>query len=145
MCPPTHRLELLIANTTTTTAGVVLGVAFLLTWAVSIGAIIQPLHVTLGLVILNWILLVDALAVIVVGTTLWFYTLQERMNYHEVYAAVSAQTRLSIQDKVCLYRAVVDMLVDSLCYRCNAAGTSIRPIWSRLEDFARTRRSWTRQ
>lgn len=82
-------------------AGLVLGVAFLVSWVISIGAVVQPIHVTVGLVLFNWALIVDALAVIVIGTIVWFYTLQERANYHVVYSAVSAQTRLAIQDKVC--------------------------------------------
>ena len=82
-------------------AGLVLGVALLVSWVISIGAVVQPIHVTVGLVLFNWALIVDALAVIVIGTIVWFYTLQERANYHAVYSAVSAQTRLAIQDKVC--------------------------------------------
>ena len=82
-------------------AGVVLGTALLITFAMSIGAIIQPNHVTLGLVILNWALVLDAIGIVVVGTFIWFYTLQERNNFNVLFTALSAAQRISIQDQVC--------------------------------------------
>ena len=63
-------------------------------------AIAQRNHVTMGLVLLNWVLIADAIAVLVVGTIIWFFSLQQRNNYFAVYKSVSAQTRIQIQDKV---------------------------------------------
>jgi len=82
------------------TAGLALGVSLLVTWAVSVGAIIQPNHVTRGLILLNWTLIADAVMIIVIGTFVWFYTLQERANYHTVFAAQTSATRIAIQDKL---------------------------------------------
>jgi len=82
------------------TAGTVLGVSLLITFAFSIGAIVQRNHVTMGLVILNWLLVLDAIAVAVVGTFIWAYTLQERANYHAVYLEQSDATVIAIQDKL---------------------------------------------
>lgn len=54
----------------------------------------------MGLVLLNWILIIDAIGTLVVGTFLWFYTLQERNNFHTAFAAQSSQHKIAIQDKV---------------------------------------------
>ena len=48
--------------------GLVTGIFLLITFAFSIGAIVQKNHVTGGLVILNWLLVVDALVVLIVGS-----------------------------------------------------------------------------
>ena len=77
------------------------GIFFLLTFVVSVGAVVQKNHNTTGLVMLNWLLVVDALVVLIVGTIIWFFSLQQRNNYLTVYNSVSAQTRIEIQDKVC--------------------------------------------
>jgi hypothetical protein len=81
-------------------AGLVLGIALLITFVISIGAIIQPNHVTVGLVMLNWLLVIDAIAVIVVGGFIWFYTLQERSNFQKVFDALSVADRIFVQDDV---------------------------------------------
>jgi len=80
-------------------AGLIMGIAFLLTSAFSVGAIIQRNHVTIGLVILNWILIADAMIVLVVGTFVWFYTLRERSEFHTLYAKMQPSQRITIQDK----------------------------------------------
>jgi len=80
--------------------GLILSIFLLVTWGISIGAIVQPNHVTGGLVVLNWVLLCDAVVVLVVGTFIWMYTLQERANFHEVFAAQTAATRIAVQDKL---------------------------------------------
>jgi hypothetical protein len=81
-------------------AGLVLGIAFLLTSFLSIGAIIQRNHVTIGLVILNWFLMADAVIVLVVGTMIWFYSLHERAEFHTQYAKLQPSQRITIQDQV---------------------------------------------
>jgi hypothetical protein len=82
------------------TAGLVLGIALLITFAISIGAIVQRNYITIGLVILNWTLIIDALGIVIIGTFVWFMTLRERDNFHHVYALQTPQTRIAIQDKV---------------------------------------------
>lgn len=93
-------LRSLVITESDLTIGLVLSVALLVTWAVSVGAIIQPNHSTTGLVFLNWMLIFDALGILIIGSTVWFYTLQERANYHTVFAAQSVASRINIQDKL---------------------------------------------
>lgn len=81
------------------TAGTVLGVAFIATFVISIAAIVQRNHVTIGLVILNYTLLIDALIVLVVGTFVWMFTLQERANFHTLWVEAPPTSRLFLQDK----------------------------------------------
>jgi len=80
-------------------AGLAMGIALLVTTALSVGAIIQRNHVTIGLVFLNWILISDAIIVLVVGTMVWFYTLRERAEYHVKYAQLQPSQRITVQDK----------------------------------------------
>jgi hypothetical protein len=77
-----------------------MGIAFLVTTALSVGAIIQRNHVTIGLVLLNWVLISDAIIVLVVGTFVWFYTLRERAEYHVKYAHLQPSQRIAAQDMV---------------------------------------------
>jgi hypothetical protein len=81
-------------------AGTVLGVALLFTFAFAIGAIVQANHVTIGLVLLNWLLLVDGIITLVIGTFVWYYTLRERDNFHTAFAEQSQANQIAIQDYV---------------------------------------------
>ena len=81
-----------------TLAGVILGVALLTTSIISIGAIIQRNHVTIGLVLLNYALLVDAIGILVIGTIFWFSTLQERAEFHNFWVGTSPTTKIALQD-----------------------------------------------
>ncbi|KNZ75305.1 hypothetical protein J132_03515 [Termitomyces sp. J132] len=81
-------------------AGLALGIALLVTFAVSVGAIIQKNHVTIGLVILNYMLLVDAIGIVFIGTYIWSFTLQERNNFHVRWAAASSDIRITLQDQL---------------------------------------------
>lgn len=92
------------------TAGTVLGIALLITFAISIAAIVQRNHVTAGLVILNWALLFDLFAIIVVGTYIWFFTLQERNNYFERFKAATPDVRRQLQDHVRRYIPYLDLI-----------------------------------
>lgn len=78
----------------------ILGIVLLVTFAFSIGAIVQRNHVTIGLVILNWILILDSIGILIIGGFVWFYTLQERNNFHEVFVDATRDTRIALQDKV---------------------------------------------
>lgn len=77
-----------------------MGIALLLASFVAVGAIIQRNHVTIGLVILNWVLIADAVIVLSIGTILWFYTLRERNEFHLEYAKLQPSQRITIQDQV---------------------------------------------
>jgi len=79
-------------------AGMVLGITLIATFLISLGAIVQPSRVTIGLVILNWALIVDGLAILVVGTYLWYFTLGIRANYFHVFNAATPAVRVQIQD-----------------------------------------------
>jgi len=81
------------------TAGLVMGIALLLTSFLSVGAIIQRNHVLIGLIVLNWVLLADAIIVLVVGTFLWFFSLRERAEFHTRYANLQPSQRIAIQDQ----------------------------------------------
>jgi len=91
-------------------AGTVLGVALLITFVISVGAIVQRNHVTIGLVFLNYALLFDALAIVVVGTFVWFFTLRERANFYELWQAAGRDTRIILQDQVCLHSVLCSPL-----------------------------------
>jgi hypothetical protein len=81
------------------TAALVLGIMLLFTFVFSVGAIVQKNHVTIGLVILNYILIADAIAVLCIGSFVWFYTLRQRNNFHPLYLALPESSRAFIQDK----------------------------------------------
>ncbi|KAG8217214.1 hypothetical protein J3R82DRAFT_5300 [Butyriboletus roseoflavus] len=57
-------------------------------------------HISLQrpLVMLNWLLLVNGIAILFVGTYIWFFTLHERNNYHKVFGMQSNVTRIAVQD-----------------------------------------------
>lgn len=90
----------MVFTTADLTTGLALGVALLITFAISISAIIQPNHVIVGLVILNWALVLDALGIVVIGTFIWFYTLQERANFQQVFLGLTTNQRISLQDQL---------------------------------------------
>jgi len=81
------------------TAGMVLGISLLVTFMVSICAIVQKNHVTIGLVVFNYVLLIQALIVLVVGTYIWFPTLKERSVFSRAWDALSDQDRITLQDR----------------------------------------------
>jgi hypothetical protein len=86
-------------GSTELTGGLILGITLLVTFAVSIGAIIQANHVTIGLVILNYFLLFDAIMVIVLGTMLWFPSLTERNFFHGKWLGLTPEQRVGLQDQ----------------------------------------------
>jgi len=81
------------------TAGTVLGITLIITFLISIVAIAQKNHVTLGFVILNYALLLDAMGIIIIGTFVWWYTLEERANFHQLWLQASSATRIALQDQ----------------------------------------------
>ncbi|ESK87532.1 tetraspanin pls1 family [Moniliophthora roreri MCA 2997] len=81
------------------TSGMALGIALLITFLFSVGAIVQRNHVTIGLVILNYLLILDGLAIIIIGTFVWVATLRERDDFHIVYSRVPTSARVFIQEK----------------------------------------------
>ena len=92
----TPRTQLIFINL----AGIVLGFALLFTFCISVGAIVQKNHVTIGLVILNYALLFDALGIVGIGTFIWLLTLQEQSTFHHRWFEATPDTRIKLQDQV---------------------------------------------
>jgi hypothetical protein len=110
------------------TSGFALGIALLITFAISIAAIIQPNHVIIGLVILNWVLILDAMGIIAVGSFIWFYTLQERVNFQKVFSSLTTDQQISIQDhfQCCGYFSPADAVIGgSFCQNTTFVQTTI--------------------
>jgi len=80
------------------TGGMILGIMLVGTVLVSVFAVIQANHITIGLVILNWILIADVIGILSIGTIIWDYTLTERADFHPIYAALTSAQRIQIQD-----------------------------------------------
>src|SRR5882757_6045862 len=57
----------------------------------------------MGLVILNWTLLVDMVYVLFLGSSIWFYTLHELDNFHKAYSEQTPGARIAIQDMVSVH------------------------------------------
>jgi len=85
--------------------GMVLGILYAVTFIISVGAVVQRNHVTIGLVILNWLLIFDTVFTLIFASVLWFRTLQEQDGFQRVWIAAPAQARLALQDqwKCCGY------------------------------------------
>jgi hypothetical protein len=95
-------------STADLTGGTVLGIILLVTFVASLVLITRPGKTPL--IILNWLLLVDGIAILIVGTYIWFYTLHERNNYHTVFGMQSDATKIEIQDTLqcCGYFSATD-------------------------------------
>lgn len=125
-------------------AGIILGIALLITFALSVGAIVQKSHVTVGLVILNYALLIDAIGIVVIGTFVWFFTLKERANFHVLWLEATRETRIKLQDQVCCYTSLV---VLSIVYSCahSLAAVAISTALTKLKlvaPFVKVRNSF---
>lgn len=81
------------------TSGLILGILLMATFATSLLGIAQKGKAVWGLIVLNWMLILDGIAIIIVGSFLWFRTLEERNNYFHVFTSQPNQTIVDIQDK----------------------------------------------
>lgn len=81
-------------------AALILGVLLLVTFVISIGAIIQQAHILVPLIVLNWALVVDGIAVVVVGCMMWVATLAERSGFKDRFIGESSDFQIKIQDKL---------------------------------------------
>jgi len=114
-------------------AGLALGIIFILTWVFSVVAVLQQNHVIRGLIYLNWILIADGIATLVVGSIVWYYSLQERMNYDVVWVAQTDDTREQLQDffQCCGYWNATDNAVDAgFCATASNATACVDPLTS---------------
>ncbi|KAH0830273.1 hypothetical protein J3R83DRAFT_1638 [Lanmaoa asiatica] len=78
------------------TGGTIMGITFLATFASSL--VLIAIRGKRPLVMLNWLLLVNGIGILFLGTYIWFYTLHERNNYHEVFGMQSNATKIAVQD-----------------------------------------------
>ncbi|KAJ7684725.1 tetraspanin [Mycena polygramma] len=106
------------------TAGMVVGIALCTTFLISIGAVVQRNHITVGFVILNWFLIVDAIIVIVVGSMIWFFSLRQRNEFQLKWTALPAADRITLQDefKCCGYFTAADAEIGGTF--CTSAATA---------------------
>jgi hypothetical protein len=90
------------------TGGTVLGIIFLATFVSSI--VLVTIRGKRPLVMLNWLLLVNGIAILFVGTYIWFSTLHERNNYHNMFGMQSNAAKIAIQDTLmcCGYFSATD-------------------------------------
>jgi hypothetical protein len=110
------------------TVGMVLGILYAVTFVISVGAVVQRNHVTIGLVIVNWLLLIDTIFTVIFASVLWFRTLQEQDNFEKVWVGAPAQSRLTLQDawKCCGYRNGTNMEIGgAVCSNLQAANATI--------------------
>lgn len=89
----------MVLSTADLTAGSIMGVGFIVTFFIAIVGVMQRNHVTIGLVVTNYVLLADAIGVLVIGTFVWFFTLRERANFHTLWLAATPQDRQQLQDQ----------------------------------------------
>lgn len=89
-------------------AGTALGIILLATFLLSLILIFQ--RGTTPLVILNWLLVVDAVVILFFGTFIWISTLHEYNHYHTVFRQQDNTTKIMIQDtlKCCGYYNATD-------------------------------------
>jgi len=81
-------------------AGLILGIMFEISFLISLFAITQRKPLTSGLKVLNWSLVLDSIAILTIGSIIWFYSLREPANYQRVWLKQTTQTQIALQDKV---------------------------------------------
>lgn len=87
-----------VINTGFLKASLGLGIAYAATFIIALIAIVQPNHVTMFLAGLNWVLLIDGLATLVIGTAIWFWTLRERIEYDRKWLVAGSVVQTTLQD-----------------------------------------------
>jgi len=80
-------------------AGLGLGIMLEIAFFISLFAITQRKPLTSGFRALIWALVADSIAIIVVGSIVWFYTLEERAEYQEVWLQQATSIQIQLQDK----------------------------------------------
>jgi len=86
-------------------AGLILGIMLEISFVVSLFGITQRKSLTSGLKALNWTLVVNSVAIITIGSIVWFYTLTERADFSVVWNAQATTVQTQLQDmfKCCGY------------------------------------------
>jgi len=119
-------------------AGLLLGIAFAITFLLGIGSIVQRNHVTMPLGVLNWMLLADAIGTLIVGTMIWFYSLEERNNYHARFADTTESVRQHLQDHFlcCGYFNATDLIVNAGFCQDPSFAANATPCVGPITNFA---------
>ncbi|KAF8337620.1 tetraspanin [Cantharellus anzutake] len=94
-----HLMNNFIISKMSLRAGLALGIMFEITFFVSVFAVTQRRPLTSGFKILNWALIADSAACIIIGSIMWVQTLQERAHYEKVWIASAVEVRTQLQDK----------------------------------------------
>jgi len=108
--------------------GLVLGILYAVTFVISVAAVVQRNHVTIGLIVLNWLLIFDTAFTVVFASILWFRTLQEQDNFEKVWIAAPSQARLTLQDawKCCGYRNSTNLEIGgTVCSTVEVANATV--------------------
>jgi hypothetical protein len=109
-------------------AGLVLGIMFILTSIFGLISIFQRNHITMPLVALNWMLVVDALYVMVIATVVWFYSLRQRNEFYGVWKEQTSAIRTVLQDQVWAGVAFVYLRLLTRPLSCNVVVILTRQI-----------------
>ncbi|CAK5279488.1 unnamed protein product [Mycena citricolor] len=97
------------------TTGMVLGIVLCVTFLVSVAAVVQRSHVTIGFVILNYVLVADSLFVLVAGTMVWFFSLRQRAEFQVRWTALPTADKVTLQDQFqcCGYFTAADAAIQA--------------------------------
>lgn len=90
----------LIVNPMFLDAGMALGILFEISFLVSLFAITQRKPLVSGFKALNWTLIANSVAIIVVGSIVWFRTLTPINSNHQIWLAQTPAVQQQIQDKL---------------------------------------------
>ncbi|KAH7087272.1 hypothetical protein BKA62DRAFT_201189 [Auriculariales sp. MPI-PUGE-AT-0066] len=80
-------------------AGLALGGAYIFTFVVAFVAVAQPTAVTFVLAGLNWVIILDMLMTLVIGSVIWMHTLKEQSMYREKWFVADPDIQRAIQDE----------------------------------------------
>ncbi|KAG8800001.1 phospholipid scramblase 1 [Serendipita sp. 398] len=96
----TDAIRNVVLNDSDLNFALVVGIFYAVTFVVSVGGIIQRNHITIGLAITNWLLIIDTIVTVLLGADLWFMTLREKANFARVWRQVTAAERIAVQNKL---------------------------------------------
>lgn len=116
--------------------GLVLGILYVATFVVSVGAIIQQNHVTIGLAILNWVLLANTVFTVIFGANLWFMTLRENENFGNVWNTTTPDRRIAVQDVLKCCGFANNTVVESAGFCADPAVTMNNGCETKFVSFA---------
>lgn len=118
------------------TFGLILGIAFCAAFVISVGGVIQPNHVVIGLQIFNYALVFVGSLCVVVGSTVWFWTLREQENFRQVWLGLATAKQAAIQEKLrcCGYTNFTDVFPQGFC--TNAVAQNITGCQTQILNFA---------